>query len=120
MATYNNEITLPKILDGVLAYTEAIILVNDGSTDLAEELLVNYQTITILHLPKNKGKGNALKKGFKKALVVIGPEGGFSPEEESFLGDEQKTTIINLPTPILRAPHALSAAVGFLLGCLNE
>mgnify|MGYP003131383602 CR=1 FL=1 len=70
MATYNNEITLPKILDGVLAYTEAIILVNDGSTDLAEELLVNYQTITILHLPKNKGKGNALKKGFKKALEM--------------------------------------------------
>ncbi len=70
MATYNNEITLPKILDGVLAYTEAIILVNDGSTDLTEELLVNYQTITILHLPKNKGKGNALKKGFKKALEM--------------------------------------------------
>ncbi|MAM28304.1 MAG: glycosyltransferase [Flavobacteriaceae bacterium] len=70
MATYNNEITLPKILDGVLTYTEAIILVNDGSTDLTEELLVNYQTITILHLPKNKGKGNALKKGFKKALEM--------------------------------------------------
>lgn len=70
MATYNNEITLPKILDGVLTYTEAIILVNDGSTDLTEELLVNYQAITILHLPKNKGKGNALKKGFKKALEM--------------------------------------------------
>lgn len=70
MATYNNEMTLPRILDGVLSFTEEIILVNDGSSDLTVELLVNYPQVTQIHLPKNKGKGNALKTGFKKALAL--------------------------------------------------
>jgi glycosyltransferase involved in cell wall biosynthesis len=31
--TYNNEKTLKRVIDGVLDYTEDIIVVNDGSTD---------------------------------------------------------------------------------------
>ncbi len=57
---------------------------------------------------------------FKKGLVIIGPEGGFSPIEESFLEGGSKNIKIHLSTPILRAPHALSVAVGFLMGCLVE
>ncbi len=70
LATYNNEMTLPRILNGVLAFTEEIILVNDGSSDVTPELLVNYPQLIQIHLPKNKGKGNALKVGFKKALAL--------------------------------------------------
>jgi len=70
LATYNNEKTLPEILDGVLAYTREIILINDGSTDATTDLLQAYPQIIQIHLPKNKGKGNALKKGFKKALEL--------------------------------------------------
>ena len=57
---------------------------------------------------------------FKNGLVIIGPEGGFSPNEESFLEEGSKNIKIHLSTPILRAPHALSVAVGFLMGCLVE
>mgnify|MGYP001199164823 CR=1 FL=1 len=67
-----------------------------------------------LIVPKNQ------IKSFKKGLVIIGPEGGFSPEEELFLEGGSKTIKIHLSTPILRAPHALSVAIGFLLGCLVE
>ncbi len=70
LATYNNELTLPGILDGVLVFTEEIILVNDGSSDLTLDLLGKYPQVTQIHLPKNKGKGNALKTGFKKALAL--------------------------------------------------
>ncbi|MGE4515173.1 MAG: glycosyltransferase family 2 protein, partial [Chryseobacterium sp.] len=37
--TYNNEKTLKRVIDGVLQYTENIIVVNDGSTDSTQEIL---------------------------------------------------------------------------------
>ena len=85
-----------------------------------ENCFYQYDKVFTFSSSDNTQKPRSQIKGFKKALVVIGPEGGFSQEEETILGNDQKTTMINLPTPILRAPHALSAAVGFLLGCLNE
>jgi glycosyltransferase involved in cell wall biosynthesis len=39
--TYNNEKTLKRVIDGVLDYTESIIVVNDGSTDSTRKSLPN-------------------------------------------------------------------------------
>ena len=33
LPTYNNELTLCRVIDGVLNYTNNIIVINDGSTD---------------------------------------------------------------------------------------
>ncbi len=76
--TYNNERTLKRVLDGVLEYTQSVIVVNDGSTDSTSEILKNYPQIIPIHLPENKGKGNALavafgvarEKGFKNAITI--------------------------------------------------
>ncbi len=90
-----------------------------GFNDL-EDLFGSYDKVFVfsskddVEVPKNQ------IKSFKKGLVIIGPEGGFSPEEERFLEGGSKTIKIHLSTPILRAPHALSVAIGFLLGCLVE
>jgi glycosyltransferase involved in cell wall biosynthesis len=65
--TYNNEKTLRRVIDGVLEYTQNIIVVNDGSTDSTSEILKTYSQLTILNLSENKGKGNGLKIGFRKA-----------------------------------------------------
>lgn len=70
MATYNNERTLAGVLDGVLQFTEKIILVNDGSNDQTAEILKKYPTLTQINLSHNRGKGNALKMGFQKALEM--------------------------------------------------
>jgi len=67
MPTYNNERTLKRVIDGVLEITSDLIIVNDGSTDTTSEILKEYSQITQVLVPKNKGKGNALRVGFKKA-----------------------------------------------------
>lgn len=86
--TYNNENTLKRVIDGVLGYTKAIIIINDGSTDSTSDILGNYPNITQVHLPKNKGKGNALRVGFKHALdldydfaLTIDSDGQHFPED---------------------------------------
>jgi glycosyltransferase involved in cell wall biosynthesis len=86
--TYNNEKTLRRVIDGVLQYTNNVIIVNDGATDSTPEILQNYTNITQIHLSKNKGKGNALRVGFKKAVqlgyeyaLTIDSDGQHFPED---------------------------------------
>ena len=49
LPTYNNELTLCRVIDGVLNYTNNIIVINDGSTDNTSLLLENYPNIEIIH-----------------------------------------------------------------------
>lgn len=66
--TYNNDKTLERVLDGVLAYTSHVIVVNDGSTDSTSSILSKYKdSLTILNQPINKGKGVALRLGLEYA-----------------------------------------------------
>jgi len=66
--TYNNELTLETVLRDVLFYTEQVIVVNDGSTDSTPEILKKFDTIDLVAYRVNKGKGFALRQGFKRAL----------------------------------------------------
>lgn len=68
--TYNNHKTLRRVIDGVLKYTQDIIVVNDGSTDTTKEILAGYSQLTQIHVPRNQGKGNALREGFTKAKAL--------------------------------------------------
>ncbi|GGH38449.1 b-glycosyltransferase [Mangrovimonas yunxiaonensis] len=68
--TYNNERTLKRVLDGVLEYTEHLIVVNDGATDSTKNILANYSNLTVITFEENKGKGAALREGFKKAIAL--------------------------------------------------
>lgn len=86
--TYNNHATLKRVIDGVLAYTQDVIIVNDGSIDTTSNILQAYQQLNIIHLPENKGKGNALRVGFKKALslgydyvITIDSDGQHYPDD---------------------------------------
>jgi len=68
--TYNNALTLKRVLNGVLNITKSVIVVNDGSTDSTSEILKSYINIEQIHFSKNKGKGFALREGFKKAISM--------------------------------------------------
>lgn len=65
--TYNNATKLSAVLDDVLKYTQSVLVVNDGSTDNTTEILSKYDHLTLINLPENKGKGNAMLVGMAKA-----------------------------------------------------
>lgn len=85
--TYNNEKTLRRVINGVLLFTDQIIIVNDGSTDSSTAILKDYQQLTQIHFDQNKGKGMALRAGFSKAkslgflhAITIDSDGQHFPE----------------------------------------
>ena len=104
--TYNNHKTLKRVIDGILEYTQNIIVVNDGSTDSTSEILKNYPQISILHLPENKGKGKGLKLGFRKAkelgfdfAITIDSDGQHYPDDipvfvEALLEEKEDVLLI--------------------------
>jgi len=66
--TYNNAKTLAPLLRDLQLFNTQIIVVNDGSTDETISILNQFPGIhTISYLP-NKGKGIALRKGFRAAV----------------------------------------------------
>jgi glycosyltransferase involved in cell wall biosynthesis len=73
---YNSEQHIANVIEDVLQYTDTLIIVNDGSTDGTEEVinksilshtLISVEIISYL---KNRGKGYALKQGFRRALQL--------------------------------------------------
>lgn len=75
--TYNEEKTLPQVLDAVRAASfgfsaeREIIVVDDGSRDNTREFLSHEKDIIPIFMPVNQGKGVALKEGFLRATGDI-------------------------------------------------
>lgn len=68
--TYNNCGTLEGVLRGLLTYTDQIIVVDDGSTDQTPDILKDFEGITTLTFPVNRGKGAGLREGFSLASAM--------------------------------------------------
>ncbi len=66
--TYNNAATLPQVILNVKSYCEAIIVVDDGSTDTTKQVLEGISGVIKLGYGINKGKGHALRIGMHHAL----------------------------------------------------
>lgn len=89
MPTYNNGGTLRDVVERVLNYCADVIVVNDGCTDDSAEILASFgDRITVVDYGSNRGKGYALKQGFKKAkqmgfdyALTIDSDGQHFPED---------------------------------------
>jgi glycosyltransferase involved in cell wall biosynthesis len=66
--TFNNAKTLAPLIKDLLAFEAHIIVINDGSTDDTENILGLLPAIQIISYSPNKGKGMALRQGFRAAV----------------------------------------------------
>ncbi len=94
--TYNNRGTVVDIVRRTHRYMQDIIVVADGCTDDTVALLqaVDFP-ITVVSYARNRGKGYALKQGFKKAselgfdyVLTIDADGQHYPEDIPLLMEE--------------------------------
>lgn len=69
--TYNNNGTIATVVREALTYCEDVWVVNDGSTDNTNQQLEEIEGLHLLGYTQNRGKGYALKTGFK-AMVEAG------------------------------------------------
>ena len=89
MPTYNNGSTLRDVVERVLPFCADVIVVNDGCTDHSAEVLASFgERITVVDYGCNRGKGYALKQGFKKAkskcfdyALTLDSDGQHFPED---------------------------------------
>lgn len=86
--TYNNAHSLDNFLTDLELYTNSIIIVNDGSTDATAEILEQHSEFHLKVHPENRGKGIALKTGFKYAeelgytyAITIDSDGQHYPDD---------------------------------------
>jgi len=80
MPVYNEETRIVEavrqVIDSLIPLEKEIVVIDDGSTDKTVEKLksISFQNLTVIELLKNKGKGAALREGFKRVtgdIVII-------------------------------------------------
>ena len=112
--TYNNPLTLHKVVEGVKRYCSYIIVIDDGSDREGAEAAENISGIDLIRNGKNIGKGPSLGKGLKRAsdlgythVVTIDADGQHFPED-----------IINLASAAEKEPDVIWIG-NRELGCEN-
>ncbi|MFI5152232.1 MAG: DUF2062 domain-containing protein [Chitinophagales bacterium] len=66
--TFNNASTLSGVIQDISNYTKDILVINDGSTDDTSKILESISFLKSIQYQKNRGKGWALRQGFKYAM----------------------------------------------------
>jgi glycosyltransferase involved in cell wall biosynthesis len=84
---YNADRTIEKLIDEVKKYPVDIIIVEDGSNDRTYQIIKDKEVVILKH-SRRKGKGDALKTGFRyaeklkyKAVITLDADGQHDPHE---------------------------------------
>ncbi len=87
LPAYNEEVSIGSIVLHARQHADRVIVIDDGSSDRTAEMAKLAGAEVIRH-PFNKGKGAALKTGFKEAskngtkvIVTMDTDGQHDPEE---------------------------------------
>ncbi len=93
---YNNAGTVKDVVQRTLRYCSDVIVVDDGSTDGSSDSLEELGAVLVRY-ERNRGKGYALKTGFKEAkargferAITIDADGQHYPEDIPVFAAEAK------------------------------
>lgn len=106
-----------KLLVSALEQSNAPFLPKVLNCEWTEIPWTEYEEAILLDSQTKAPVLRDLKKSGRK-LLIVGPEGGFSPEEIKFLHAKDEIRVLNLPTPILRTPTAVAAGAGIMIESL--
>lgn len=65
--TLNNDLTIQNVVDDILSFGYKVIVIDDGYTNPVSNFLKQNDNVTIIRHEKNRGKGEAILSGAKKA-----------------------------------------------------
>ncbi len=65
---YNEEKFIRIVIEETIKSVDKVIAVNDGSTDSSLKKIVRGENVEVINLPRNKGKGYALKTGMIESV----------------------------------------------------
>ncbi len=96
--TFNNAGTVADVVSRAQNFCSDVIVVSDGCTDGTPELLASLpQPPETLVLPRNTGKGNALREGFRRAreagfayAITLDADGQHFPEDIPLFLEENR------------------------------
>ena len=77
------------------------------------DLFENYDHVQYFSTLGGAPHGSTVKLS-GPVLILVGPEGGFSTEEDNFICQQSKVLAIQFKTNIMRSQTAVSAAMGHL------
>ncbi len=85
LPAYNEEISIGSVILRARQHADRVIVIDDGSSDATAEVARLAGAEVICH-PENRGKGAALKTGFKAAIgadviVTMDADGQHDPAE---------------------------------------
>jgi 16S rRNA (uracil1498-N3)-methyltransferase len=74
----------------------------------------DYEEIVLLDSQLNSVSERQVGQGSPK-LLIVGPEGGFSPDEIDYFSGIKSLRPLKLPTPLLRTPTAVATGAGIMI-----
>jgi glycosyltransferase involved in cell wall biosynthesis len=111
LPAYNEEISIGSIVLLTRLYVDNVIVVDDGSSDRTSEIAKKAGAEVIVH-ERNKGKGVALKTGFK-AAVEMGADVIVTMDSD---GQHNPADIPKLLTPIIEGNIDMVLGSRYLTG----